>query len=350
MEPKPYEELSATAQTAYAQLLEAALAAGHLRGVADLSGSFAAKTVRGAKYWYYQYTEPSGKLRQIFVGPDTPPVHALMARKSKPAVTAALGPLARACAALGCAEALPRHVRVLNRLAEYGFFRAGGVLIGTHAFLAFGNMLGVKWGDASRTQDIDFAHAGKRLSILLPGDVQIRTHEAIASLDMGFLPVTGLNTKAGATYLNPREPEFKLDFLTTLTRTGDEPYDHPQLGVTLQPLKFMEFSLERVQQAVLFAGEHCVVVNVPQPARYALHKLLVYGEREGAFATKAGKDLLQVFQLLAWLKTHRPAETVEVWEDLISRGPGWVKRARPGLAALATLAPELQVKKWLKFK
>ena len=342
-------ELSLTAQTAYAQLLEAALVAEHVRSVADLPGSFASKTVRGARYWYFQYTEPSGKLRQVFVGPDTAPVRALMARKAQPSAVVALGPLARSCAALGCSEILPRHLRVLQRLAEYGFFRAGGVLIGTHAFLAFATMLGVRWGDGSRTQDIDFAHAGKSLSLALPGNVQVQTHEAIKSLEMGFLPVSGLASKAGATYLNPREPDFKLDFVTTLHRKGMEPYAHPQLGVTLQPLKFMEFSLENVQQAVLFAGDRCVVANVPQPARYALHKLLVYGEREGTFATKSGKDLVQARLLLAYLKEHRSSEVGELWTDLISRGPGWVRRARHGRAALDKLAPELQVKNWLRF-
>jgi hypothetical protein len=237
---------------------------------------------------------------------------------------------------------------VLQRLAEYGFFRAGGVLIDTHAFLAFANMLGVRWGDGSRTQDIDFAHAGKSLSLALPGDVQVQTHEAIKSLEMGFLPVSGLSSKAGATYLNPREPDFKLDFVTTLHRKGTQPYEHPQLGVTLQPLKFMEFSLENVQQAVLFAGDRCVVANVPQPARYALHKLLVYGEREGTFATKSSKDLLQARLLLAYLKEHRASEAEEAWADLISRGPGWVRRARHGRAALDKLAPALQVKNWLR--
>lgn len=343
-----YSELSLTAQTAYAQLLDAALVAEHLRSVADLPGSFAAKTVRGAKYWYFQYTEPSGKLRQVFVGPDTAPVHTLMARKAQPPVSLALGPLARSCAVLGCSQMLPRHLRVLRRLGEYGFFRAGGVLIGTHAFLAFANMLGVRWGDGSRTQDMDFAHAGKNLSLALPGDVQVQTHEAIQSLEMGFLPVSGLGSKAGAGYLNPRAPEFKLDFLTTLHRKGTQPYEHPQLGITLQPLKFMEFSLESVQQAVLFAGERCVVANVPHPARYALHKLLVYGEREGAFATKSGKDLLQAQLLLSYLKEHRASEVEAAWADLISRGPGCVRRARHGRAALDRLAPELQVKKWLR--
>ena len=66
----PATELTLNAQTAYAQLLDAALAAAQLRSVADLPGSFAAKTVKGYKYWYYQYTEPSGKLRQVFVGPE----------------------------------------------------------------------------------------------------------------------------------------------------------------------------------------------------------------------------------------------------------------------------------------
>lgn len=343
-----FAELSLTAQTAYAQLLESALVAEHLRSVADLSGSFAAKTVRGVKYWYFQYTEPSGKLRQVYVGPDVAPVHALIARMAQPSTAVALGPLVRSCAALGCGEVLPRHLRVIQRLAEYGFFRAGGVLIGTHAFLAFSNMLGVRWGHGSRTQDIDFAHAGKSLSLALPGNVQVQTHEAIKSLEMGFLPVSGLASKAGATYLNPREPDFKLDFLTTLHRKGMQPYEHPQLGVTLQPLKFMEFSLENVLQAALFAGDRCVVANVPHPARYALHKLLVYGEREGTFATKSNKDLLQAQALLEYLKEHRISEVEEVWADLISRGPGWVRRARHGRAALDKLAPGLQVKNWLR--
>jgi hypothetical protein len=104
-------------------------------------------------------------------------------------------------------KVLPRHLKVLARLAEYGFFRAGGVLVGTHAFLAYGNMLGVRWSDANRTQDNDFAHAGKSVAIALPHDFHIDTVEAIKSLELGLLPVGELTGKAGATYLNPREPD-----------------------------------------------------------------------------------------------------------------------------------------------
>lgn len=345
----PYTELSLTAQTAYSQLLDAALAADHMRSVADLSGSFAPKTVKGHKYWYFQYTEPSGKLRQIFVGPDNDAVKSLIARKSSPSALASLTGLARAALALGCAEVLPRHFRVIRRLAEYGFFRAGGMLVGTHAFLAFGNMLGVTWGDSSRTQDIDFAHAGKNVALALPADLEVQTHEAIRSLEMGFLPLSGLSTKAGATYLNPREPDFRLDFLTTLHRERDLPYEHPQLHVVLQPLKFMEYSLENVQQAVLFCAEGAVVVNVPDPVRYALHKLLVYGERRGSFAAKSNKDLVQAGCLLSLMKERRPWEVEEAWDDLIGRGRGWAARAKQALPALDKAFPSLQVEAWLKF-
>ena len=344
----PYTDLSLTAQTAYAQLLDAALSSAHIRTVADLSGSFAPKTVKGHKYWYFQYTEPSGQLRQIFVGPDNDAVKALIERKLSGSAVAALIGLAKSALALGCAEILPRHFRVIRRLSEYGFFRAGGVLIGTHAFLAFGNMLGVIWGDASRTQDIDFAHAGKNLALALPANIEVQTHEAIQSLEMGFLPISGLSSKAGATYLNPREPDFRLDFLTTLHRGGKAPYEHPKLHVMLQPLKFMEFSLVDVQQAVLFCAEGAVVVNVPHPARYALHKLLVYGERSGTFAAKGNKDIVQSGCLLSLLKERRPWEVEEAWADLVSRGKGWVSRVKHGLQAGDKTFPTLALRGWLK--
>lgn len=336
-----YTELSLSTQTAYAQLLDAALGADLARSVADLSGSFSAKTVKGRRYWYFQYTEPAGKLRQVYVGPDTEPVQRLMARKEGASAAQSLGPLARSALALGCTAVLPRHYRVIRRLADYGFFHAGGLLIGTHAFLAYGNMLGLRWGGQERTQDIDFADAGKSLSLLLPGNIQVKTDEAIASLDMGFLPAAGLSGKAGGTYLVPAEPDFRLDFLTPLHRRGDEPYVHPQLNITLQPLPFMEFSLEGLAQAVVFSSEGAVLLNVPAPERFALHKLLVYGERSGAFRAKSNKDLAQAACLLAYLAEYRREVLEEALQDLLSRGKGWVSRFRQGTLALRKAYPAL---------
>lgn len=328
--------LSMTAQTAFSQVAEVALSNEHMRSVADLPGAFVAKAVKGHKYWYYQYTEPAGVRRQIFVGPDNEVVHALIARAAEPAAADSLGPLVRSAVVLGCAEILPRHYRVLRRLSEYGFFKAGGVLVGTHAFVAYGNMLGVRWdaADAARTQDIDFAHAGKSISLALAPNCQVHTHEAIQSLNMGFLPIAGLSGKTGGAYLIPNEKEFRLDFLTTLGRSGDVPFEHPNLRVTLQPLRFMEYSLENVQQTALLCGDSATMVNVPHPARYALHKLIIAGEREGAFQSKSRKDLMQAGLLLSALREMRPWEVEEAWADLLKRGKGWSSRALRGMMAL----------------
>jgi hypothetical protein len=341
--PSLFTELPLSTQTAYAQLLDAALGAELVRSVADLTGSFNAKTVKGRTYWYFQYTEPSGKLRQVYVGPDNDAVQRLMQRQRETGAAQSLGPLARSALALGCTALLPRHLRVIRRLADYGFFHAGGLLIGTHAFLAYGNMLGLRWGGQERTQDIDFAHAGKAVALVLPTDVQVKTNEAIESLAMGFLPVTGLSGKSGGTYLIPAEPEFRLDFLTPLNRGGDTPYVHPQLNITLQPLPFMEYSLEKFEQAVLFSNEDTVLVNVPSPERYALHTLLVYGERSSTFRAKSAKDLAQAACLSAYLWDHRREALAEALQDLLSRGKGWVSRYKQGAAALHKAYPEIEV-------
>lgn len=340
-----YRDLPTSAQTAYAQLFEACQGGDFLRTVADLPGSFAAKEVKGHKYWYYQYTEPAGKLRQVYVGPDSDEVRALIEKKSQPTSQEGLGRLARAATALGCEEIRRKHFRVIARLAEYGFFRAGGVLIGTHAFIAYGNMLGVHWDMADRTEDLDFAHAGRRMSIALPANLRIDTDNAIKSLDMGLLPIRGLTDKAGATYLNPREPEFRLDFVTPLGR-GEGPYEQKKLGINLQPLRFLEYSLEAVQQVAVFNGDRAVLVNVPAPARYALHKLLVTSERTGSFAAKRGKDLEQAAGLLSLLRDRSPWELEEAWRDLVARGPAWRKNFTAGLEQLDRRFPDAGFRDW----
>ncbi|MEO8628482.1 MAG: nucleotidyltransferase domain-containing protein [Betaproteobacteria bacterium] len=343
-----FVELSLTAQTAYSQLFDVTQAWELARSVATLHGSFASKTVKGRRYWYFQFTDLSRTLRQLYVGPDSDRVRELIseARQTRPEPIPAL---ARSAVALGCAALLSRHYRVIRRLSEYGFFRTGGVLIGTHAFLAYANLFGVRWGDASRTQDVDFAHAGKNLAVALPSSVQVDTRGAIESLEMGLLPITRLVAKSEATYLNPKDPEFRLDFLTTLHRNKEQQYHHRQLGITLQPSKFMEYLLENVGQAAVFSDEGSVVVNIPHPARYALHKLLVYGERTGSFLQKSRKDLFQAAALLEVMRLRRAWEIDEAWSDLIGRGKGWSTRAKQGLDALAELAPDLDAKTWLRF-
>lgn len=74
-------------------------------------------------------------------------------------------------------------------------------------------------------------------------------------------------------------------------------------------------------------------MNVPTPARFALHKLLVAQLRPAAFAAKADKDLLQAVQLLEVLVEERPGDIALAWTALESLGPTVMKKIRRGLGA-----------------
>jgi hypothetical protein len=337
-----YTELPLSAQTAYAELAEQTRTFEMTNALGGLVGSFQKLSRKGQAYWYFAYREPGGKVRLSYVGPDEERVRSLVERFGRSRREKPLAPQAKSAIALGCVPTAPKHFRMIKRLADYGFFRAGGVLIGTHAFVAMGNLLGVRWAHAASTLDVDFAHAGKNVSIALPADLKIDVHGALESLEMGLLPLTEFDGGTGAQYRNPRDQELRLDFLTSTGRAG-ETVVMPELNLALQPLKFMEFSLEGTTQACIFSNTGACTVNLPAPERYAVHKLIVHGERPASERPKARKDLLQAASLAEYFQEHGEARRLnQAWNDAISRGPGWRKRAEAGRKALLAEAPDLE--------
>jgi hypothetical protein len=342
--PALYQELSIAAQTAYAEVLEQAQAS-ELDSLSGLTGSFQRRLIKGHEYVYFGYRDPiGGSQRRVYVGPADDRVNALVARFTAGKAPRRLAPNAQAALTLGCSGTALKHYRVIRQLAAYGFFKAGGVLVGTHAFVVMANMLGVRWAKGDRTLDVDFAHAGRNVSLALPSDVELSVHDALTSLEMGLLPVREFSGVAGAQYRNPRDPELRLDFLTSATRRR-EPVLVKHLGLALEPLKFMEFSLEGTTQGALLSQAGACVVNLPEPARYAVHKLIVFGERDTATRTKATKDIEQSAALAQWhLANVQAAAFNRAWNDAIGRGRGWRSRALQGRDALLARYPQLDDK------
>ncbi|MBI5445378.1 MAG: nucleotidyltransferase domain-containing protein, partial [Deltaproteobacteria bacterium] len=221
-----------------------------------------------------------------------------------------------------------------------GVFRLGGVLVGTYAFTVLGNVLGARWDHAAlRTQDIDLA-ADSVLGVAVPADLQDDVPSTLERLEMGFLPVPPLNSKAPSTSFRTRGGLLRLDLLTVVKRANrTEPVFLPQLKASAMPLPFMDYLLEEpIRAAVVDRGG--VLVNVPSPARFALHKLLVMGERSAAFATKAEKDFSQSAQMLTLMVEDRPGDLQLAWEALRGRA-GASKRITAGLASLDARAPDV---------
>lgn len=333
-----YTNLSTLATSAYASLASAALA-GNVRSVASVPGSFSKKIVKGKVYWYYQVSNLVGGQSQIFLGPDSEELASLIETHKRGDVSEKhLRQLARSAIAAGCPYIAPSHARIIGRLSDAGFFKAGGILVGTHVYMAYQAMLGVRWKSAAQTQDLDFAHPGRNVSLALPTSLKVDTKEALESLKMGFVPVQSLTT-----YIKADEKDLQIDFVTTMHRGGDVPIKIDALNVEMQPLKFMEFAMEAPIQIVLLSNQGPIIVNAPPPQRYAVHKLLVYGERPLEMRSKAGKDLEQAASLIEYLAEHDDDLLRDAWQDLIGRGKGWRQRAEVALEALFSQYPDLDV-------
>jgi len=328
-----YTELTSSAQNAYADLFDSVLAGSVSNSVAGLNGSFGTKNVHQKKYWYFQYRDIDASVKQIYIGPDSEKIRALIethqSHQEMP-----IRRLASAAMVLGCNPVLPKHFRVIKRLSEYGFFRRGGILVGTHAFLTMCNMLGISPEERMQTQDVDFAHAGKNISIALPANIKVETKTALESLEMGLIPISTFSGTEGARYLNPADPAFMVDFLTSKISRKDEPIHIEGLAVALQPLKFMEFSMRDTTQAVALGNGDAVLVNISRPDRYAIHKLIVAAERKISETAKINKDVRQANVLIQYYLDFRPDEILETCREAKENGPGWEKRLRSGIVKL----------------
>src|SRR6185295_10565182 len=148
-------------QTLAAELLEHLLGVAAHRSLANLKGSFTEKVIKGETYLYFQASQPGGSTRQFYLGRKTAALAKVVQRFGRSKADSEpdrirVQRLAAQVRAGGINATNGPSVRVIRALADSGVFDAGGVLVGTHAFVLLGNLLGVRWGGGSlRTQDID---------------------------------------------------------------------------------------------------------------------------------------------------------------------------------------------------
>lgn len=331
------QRLPAETQTIFAELSERLRALEAARSFASLAGGFAKKRVSGGEYWYFRTSEGPAGQREYFVGPEGREAQAAMRAYAagRPEMERALSEIARLCAMLRQGGAMltdTPSAKVLSGLANAGVFRLGAVLIGTHAYLALGNVLGVRWASSLRTQDIDLA-AARTLQVAVP-QTEAVLPEALDALNMGFLPVPGLRPKSPQTSFKVRGQTLRVDLLTPAQGTRDgKPVPIPRLKAAAQPLELLDYLLETSVATPLVNGG-ATLVNVPDPARFALHKLIVSGRRPVAEQTKAGKDRQQAAELIEVLHEDRPGDLTLAAEALRSRPQAWRKRLRAQLESL----------------
>lgn len=337
--------LPITTQTAYAELLDQLLALDAQRSIGHAPGAFVRKTIKGRAYVYFQYSTPGGTTRQAYIGPASAALDAVVARFAAEREglredRARIEELAAVLRAGGAAVTDASSARVIAALADAGVFKQGGVLVGTHAFLALGNLLGVRWDGASaRTEDVDIGVA-RVLELAVPME-DADVPRAIDRLEMGFLPVPGFSPKDASTSFKVRGRGLRVDLVTPgdRARTG-KPLHIGRFNAAAAPVRYLELALDDTQPAAVVNGGG-VLVSVPHPARFAILKLLVAQDRPSAFQTKSDKDVAQAVQLLDALEELRPGDVRVAWRLARGRGKAWATALGRGAALVERRAPRL---------
>lgn len=219
--------------------------------------------------------------------------------------------------------------RLLEVMSNAKLFDLGVVAVGTIAFQLYPPVVGsILSGGARMTQDADFAMA--RLAI--PRLAQ--AEEILAVLrraDDSYAPRWHADDKL------PRAFSSRLGFIVEMLTTSgrvEGPVQIKGLACAAQPLPYMNYLIEGPIETVALYGTG-VRVKVPDPARYAVHKLIVHAVRKGP---KAEKDLAQARELIAVLRARDPEALEMAIEDAVRRGKAWRTHVRQGLAKVDAAA------------
>lgn len=164
---------------------------------------------------------------------------------------------------------------------------------------------------AIRTLDADF---------LIPNQREI-THEVdVPALlnDMGFVP-TYYRSSALVVY---DHPELRVEFLVPEVGKGSaKAKEIKKLHVNAEGLRYMNL-LADYPKDIFYKG---LKIRVPEPAAFALHKLIVSARRKNK--EKARKDLNAAVVLFDWIFSL-PKEKTKLKKILKSLPKAWLKTVR----------------------
>lgn len=298
-------------------------------------GSFSVKRINDRNYWYHQ-TWIGRTRHQKFLGPETPELlNQIATWKQEASVWRAQNrrraQLVRSLKAAMKMSTDALSGKVLARLSELGVFKAGAVLIGTHAYTVYGPLLGVRLAQSNlRTGDIDFG----------VGNVDVAAadtfsfSEAVQSADNAFFVVPPSPGSRISTALKYKGGEARVELLTPLRKGA--PWKAEVIGKLnfgAQRAPFLDYLIENPIEATYLSGAGVAVV-VPDPARFAWHKLIVAANRDASRHTKAIKDVAQATELLNALAQQRPKDLEKAAALLIRRGGAYLKKTQEGFARL----------------
>ncbi len=326
------------AQTTYAELLERCEASYFSQAFAE-DGTFNSKAIKGRRYWYFQKSTAQGRV-QRYVGPETQELlerikHHREQRDDEKERRALVSALTRA---FGLPAPIAPIGDLVAALARAGVFRLRSVLVGTVAYQSYPAILGTKLPNALlQTSDVDIAQFSS-ISVAV-GDQTAPMLDILRGVDKTFREIPPLARHQHTTsYIG--KGGLRVDFVTPNEGANtDSPQNLPALQTDAQPLRYLDFLIHDPISAVMLYKSG-VLVLVPAPERFAVHKLILALERPPA-VTKRDKDVSQAEALILTLLEKRSDELRLAWDEAYGRGPRWRKLLLGGMTRLSSEARDL---------
>lgn len=332
------EELNLAIRTLFSEFQETVNNRSKAEAELYKQGTFARKTIKGRPYWYLQ-RYAGGHATQKYFGPSDTQNERIVAqrredqKKQRKLIKQLIGSENKITALLrraGIPSLDSKSAAVIESLSA-----CGSVLIGSHAFSAYCGMLGVIFDhNLLKTADVDIAFNNSIEALGEP----INILEVLKKIDPDFREIPGLSNKYPPhSFISANG--IRVDILAPLV---GKPRANIKirgiLGAAAEPLRFLDFLIKAPVRAVLLGPKGGIPVVVPDPARYALHKLIVSEYRVASDSSKKAKDIAQAHQLLEVCARERTADLSLAYKEVTIRGPKWKKAVQKRLpAAIAVI-------------
>jgi hypothetical protein len=313
--------LGAAVQMLYSEMMDRIRGSLEARSGVIYRGAYCVKTQ--GRYRSVYMMSRGGK--ESYVCPATPVIEAAI--RDLRTTRQTVRDLANAFVAAGGYE-VPKTARnVLRAIAAHPGFSQSGVLVGTHAFNLYQGSFSLLFNHGGMTKDMDFAGKADLAVAPIPYEESLLVYLAKAA--PGLQPIY----EHGACAFWKNETD-RFDFLTTTESLalGQQPVFLPAFGVVAQPLPYLDYLLEYPCDALAIGGGEAILVRVPQPSRFAIHKLMVAQQRR--VPEKRDKDIIQSVSLIEAISRGAPLEIAGAVIDAKKRGFKWAGLVESGLKLL----------------
>lgn len=268
----------------------------------------------GVRFWVHRYSDATGRRHEVYLGNSNDAATTDLVTTLRGRIEAANATIARVriLARAGFATVDRKTYATLASLHNHGLFRAGALLIGSHAYGALLNALGVQ-AAAHATEDVD---VGRGEALALPR-LEGGLLQMLRETGIPFIEVPSLDRREPSTSFAERGgSRLRVDLLVPSSNYEYPTVPIPELGAHAKGLPYLAYLLGHSQHVPILSPHGVVLVRVPVPERFAVHKLIVSQLRTRGTA-KSEKDLTQVATLMEAVAERFPGAL----EDALAAAP-----------------------------